>query len=108
MQNFVDKLPEFFRPWGENILLNPFNFQGRTNRKDFWMTVLVVFIISLVTGWIPVIGWLISLAQAVCSISLYVRRLTDIGKPWPFIFMYFIPCAGPFILIYFFCQDSVA
>lgn len=107
MQDFVNKLPDFLKPWGENILLNPFNFSGRTNRKDFWMTILVNFILGLICGIIPFIGWLLSVAISVCSISMMVRRLNDIGKPWPFIFMYFIPCVGAFIMIYFFCQPSI-
>lgn len=108
MQDFVDKLPDFLKPWGNEILLNPFNFEGRTNRKDFWMTVLVNIIVSAILSIIPFVGWILSLILSVCSIALCIRRLNDIGKGWPYIFFAFIPCVGGFILIYFYCQDSVA
>lgn len=115
-RGFVENLPDFFKPWGEEILLRYFDFEGRTDRAAFWKTVLVNVIISMalgIIGRIPLIGLLASLVAVLYSlatlipgIALQVRRLNDIGKSWPFIFLAFIPCVGGIILIVFDCMDS--
>lgn len=115
---FVEKLPDILKPWGEEILLRYVDFQGRTDRKTFWVVMLTNFVISCILGVlsvIPFIGvifsivtWLYSLAVLVPGIAIWVRRLNDIGKSWPFIFLGFIPCVGGIILIVFACLDSAA
>lgn len=57
-----------------------FTADGRINRQNFWIGVLILFAVSIVLGWIPLIGWLISLATIYCSVCLYSKRLHDIGK----------------------------
>ena len=61
---------------------------------------------------IPVLGWIIttvySLAVIVPGVTLIIRRLNDIGKSWPWIFISFVPCVGSLILIVFCCLDSAA
>ena len=115
ISNLVDKLPEFLKPWGEEFLLRYFDVQGRTDRATFWKTILVNFIMSFVIGLfgaIPVLGWIIttvySLAVIVPGVTLIIRRLNDIGKSWPWIFISFVPCVGSLILIVFCCLDSAA
>ncbi len=115
LRGFVDKLPDILKPWGEEMLLRYVDFQGKTDRKTFWIVILTNFVISCVLGVlciIPVLGTIIatlySLAVIVPGIALMVRRLNDIGKSWPWIFLYFVPCVGGIILIVFFCQDSAA
>ena len=34
-RGFVEKMPDFFKPWGEEILLRYFDFEGRTDRGTF-------------------------------------------------------------------------
>ena len=40
MENFVAKLPDFLKPWGDQMLLHYADFQGRTDRKTYWTVVL--------------------------------------------------------------------
>ena len=115
-RGFVEKLPDFFKPWGEEILLRYFDFEGKTERETFWKVVLVQVIISIALGIltkIPVIGILAGiisalygLATLIPGIAMQVRRLNDIGKSWPFIFIACIPCVGEIILIILYLQPS--
>lgn len=111
---FVEKMPDFFKPWGEEMLLGYVDFQGKTDRKRFWTVFLLNLLVSFVLGLIaviPIIGFvagLASIALIVPGLAIYVRRLNDIGKPWPFIFFGLIPCVGSIILIVFACLDSAA
>lgn len=114
---FVDNLPDFFKPWGEEILLRYFDFEGRTDRGTFWKVVLINFIISAIFGAlvkIPILGIFAGIVSAVYSvatlipgIALQVRRLNDVGKSWPYIFFGLIPCVGWIILLIFDLQESV-
>ncbi|MCR5283818.1 MAG: DUF805 domain-containing protein [Lachnospiraceae bacterium] len=110
---FVEKLPDFFKPWGEEILLRYFDFEGRTSRETFWHVFLNDIIIGLVIGalgFIPilgaVLGGLYSLATIIPNIAIIVRRLNDQGKSWPFIFLGLIPCVGWIIILVFMLQPS--
>lgn len=117
-RGFVEKMPDFFKPWGEEILLRYFDFEGRTDRATFWKVILINFIISIFLGIlsrIPVVGIVVaivsglySLAMLIPGIAIQVRRLNDIGKSWPWIFMAFVPCVGTIVLLIFYLQDSAA
>lgn len=48
-----------------------------------------------------------AVASLVPSIPLVVRRLRDIGKSWPWIFIGLIPIIGAIWLIVLFCQPSI-
>ena len=113
LNNMVSKFPDFLKPWGEEFLLRYFDVQGKTDKATFWKTFLVNFILSFVIGIlaaIPVLGWIIStvysLAVIVPGVTLTIRRLNDIGKSWPWIFISFVPCVGGIILLVFCLMDS--
>ena len=84
----------------------------------FWKVILINVLIGIAFGvlaCIPVVGGLVTIISALYSlavlipgIAMQIRRLNDIGKSWPFIFLYFIPCVGSIIMIVFFLQDSAA
>lgn len=67
-----------------------FDFSGRTSRKDFWLTWLLLFLLTIVIGVItavvPVIGivtWIWSLIILIPSLAMGARRLRDAGfSPW--------------------------
>lgn len=117
LRDFVDKLPDFFKPWGEEILLRYFDFEGRTDRKTFWQVFLIDLIIGAILSAltaIPILGaifgivaGLFSLATIIPGIAIQVRRLNDTGKSWPYIFFGLIPCVGWIILLIFDLQESV-
>lgn len=116
LRDLVESMPGIFRVWGEEIILRYFDFEGRTDRATFWKTVLVNIIISIICGALvklPIIGLvaglvvsLYSIATIIPGIAIQVRRLNDIGKSWPYIFLAFVPCVGALILLVFDCMDS--
>lgn len=57
-----------------------FSFQGRLRRSHFWIGFLIIFGASLVLGWIPFLGGLISLALIWPNLAISVKRLHDMGK----------------------------
>lgn len=87
---------------------NSFDYQGRTNRGDYWWFVLANLIVALILLRIsnPLYN-LYSVATLLPGIPLSVRRLRDIGKPWPWLFIGLIPIIGTIWLIVLFCQPSL-
>ena len=56
------------------------DFKGRLRRQHFWISFLILFGASTIAGFIPVIGWVISLALIWPSVAIQVKRLHDMGK----------------------------
>lgn len=55
---------------------------GRISRRQFWLHgVLPIVVCSLVLGWIPILGMLVSLALAWASICICFKRFHDLGYP---------------------------
>jgi uncharacterized membrane protein YhaH (DUF805 family) len=72
------------------------SFEGRLRRSHFWIGFLIIFGISVVLGWIPFLGGLISLALIWPNLAISVKRLHDMGKSgW----LVAIPWAASFILV---------
>ncbi len=103
----------FIQPY-INMWKNFVNFSARTNRNDFWMAILVNFIVGAVLNIIgsvistDILMTIYSLAVMIPAIALYVRRLRDMGKGWTWLFIVFIPLVGFIWLIVLFCKPSVA
>ncbi len=57
-----------------------FSFEGRLRRSHFWIGFLIIFGANVVLGWIPLIGWLISLALIWPNLAISVKRLHDMGR----------------------------
>ncbi len=99
--------------FGEAVKLffvNYVNFTGRASKSEYWWVVLFNFIVVLlnrfVSAYIPPVGAIISIGFMIPSLSLFVRRLHDTGKAWPWMLMGLIPIAGFIILIVYMCADS--
>ena len=100
----------------KRFLRNYANFNGRSNRGDYWWVLLCNFIIGFVLGFLDgvldtsifsTIAGIYTLATLVPGIALVVRRLHDINKSGWHYFMVFIPLAGPIILLVYLLTDSV-
>jgi uncharacterized membrane protein YhaH (DUF805 family) len=108
--------------FGEAIshnLNNITNFSGRAARPEFWWWVLAVwiinFLVSLVTGgyrggsgFLWFIGWVISIILTLVTIAVGCRRLHDTGKSGWWQLLWFVPCVGWIILIFFWAQAGTA
>ena len=82
-----------------------FDFSGRTSRKDFWLTILWLFLIGIligvITALVPVLAivtWIWSLIILIPSLAMGARRLRDAGfSPW--LLLLLITGIGGLILI---------
>ena len=89
-------------------------FKGRSPRKEFWIFFLFNALIGAILGIIDIalnintgnIVLLYTLAIAIPSIAVVVRRLHDTGHSEWWIFFHLIPIIGFIILLIFYIQDS--
>ena len=83
------------------------DFAGKEERKKFWLTVLVNFIISAVLGAVlPAVSGIFGLAILIPSLAMGVRRLRDGGfTPW-LILLALIPFLGWLALLVLCCMPS--
>lgn len=88
------------------------DFNGRARRSEFWFWWLFTFIVGVVLGCIPVIGWIIgwiiSIALIIPSWAVGARRLHDTGRSGWWQLLQLLPFVGIIILIVFWVQDSNA
>lgn len=105
--------------WYLKVLRNYAVFQGRAQRKEYWMfylfNVLIVFVLALFDAMIgtadPTTGWglfsgLYSLAVLVPAIAVSIRRLHDTGRSGWWLLVGFIPVIGFLVLLVFMVLDS--
>ena len=84
-------------------------FDGGARRREYWWFALFVAIIDGVISVILGNGMLagaISLVIGLCSLSVSIRRLHDIGKSGWFLLLDLIPVVGWIILLIWYCKDS--
>lgn len=102
---------------------NYVNFKDRTNRKDFWMAILFIFLITLVINIIfpgttetasgsfsysaSAVASIWSLVTFLPSLAMFVRRLHDINKSGWWVLLELIPIVGIIVLLVFYCSKSV-
>ena len=56
-----------------------FSFEGRTRRSHFWIGWLICLGAGVVAGWIPLIGFALSIALIWPNLAISVKRLHDMG-----------------------------
>jgi uncharacterized membrane protein YhaH (DUF805 family) len=61
----------------KRLFLSP---EGRIGRGEFWIGFLVILGVSVVLGFIPILGQLVSLLLLWPTICIYSKRLHDFGK----------------------------
>ncbi|MFT5724918.1 MAG: uncharacterized membrane protein YhaH (DUF805 family) [Bacteroidia bacterium] len=108
--------------WYLKVLKNYAGFDGRARRKEYWMFVLINFIISIVLYAIMIGGatsgsaalasigsvlyGVYALGVLIPSLAVGVRRLHDIGKSGWMILVGLIPFVGIIWLIVLLATDS--
>ena len=89
------------------------DFQGRSNRGEFWWWVLANLIIGIVLSIIDtavfgpnatILAGLWALATVVPNIALGIRRMHDIDRTGWWVLLGLIPVVGFLVLIYFYVQ----
>tara|TARA_R110001583_G_scaffold5249_6_gene28656 strand:- start:230 stop:571 length:342 start_codon:yes stop_codon:yes gene_type:complete len=101
----MEYFTEAFRKYAE--------FSGRASRKEYWMFILVYFLIYIAIAVVDyVLGtvWLASLFSLVVllpSISITARRLHDTGRSGWWQLIYIVPLIGIIVMLVFLCQESV-
>ncbi len=95
-----------FLNWFLNPVLNQYaDFGGRTSRKEFWMFVLVYFLLAIAVMFVgmlirlPQLYMLLSFAVLVPNIAITARRLHDINMSGWWQLIGLIPFVGSIILI---------
>ena len=92
------------------------DFKGSVARKTFWICFLYYFLIMSIIGGIsvivPMVGnilyWVVSLGLFIPFLGLYVRRLKDIGKKWPWMFIILTPLLTLFLAPVFRLFDPIS
>lgn len=56
-----------------------FSFEGRLRRSHFWIGWLICLGVGVVAGWIPLIGFVISIGLIWPNLAITVKRLHDMG-----------------------------
>lgn len=81
---------------------NYINFEGKATQKEFWYFYLVNFLIGIlfailifgVSSYFTALDWLYAAVALIPNISLFVRRLHDIGKSGWYWLLLLIPVAN--------------
>lgn len=88
------------------VLEKYMDFNGRARRSEYWWFCLASFLVSIVIGSIPYVGFIAGLALLLPGLAVDVRRLHDVGKSGWYILFALIPLVGALYLLYLLIQDS--
>lgn len=76
-----------------HVLFSP---NGRIGQQEYWIGVLILIAANIVASFIPILGFIISLALIWVGIAVYGKRLHDAGKTaW----LHAVPWAVSFVLV---------
>lgn len=104
--------------WYLEVLRKYAVFSGRARRMEYWMFVLVNFLIGVALGLIEgllgiapdtdesVLGLIYSLAVAIPTLAVGVRRLHDTGRSGWWLLIAFVPLIGALVLLVFFAIEG--
>jgi uncharacterized membrane protein YhaH (DUF805 family) len=105
--------------WVMKALKQYADFNGRSQRTEYWLFVLFVLVVSFVLSLIDkmigtysdsgigLLSGIFSLAVLLPGIAVGVRRLHDTGRSGWWLLIALVPLIGEIVLIVFMVQDSV-
>ena len=93
-QNFdFNEVVEHFK---KVVTTQYFCFEGRMNKREYWMYMIP----ALILGFVPVVGQLIALALLLPNLGATARRLHDLGKTgWLQLIDLVCPPIGPIVVL---------
>ena len=56
------------------------DFSGRASRSEYWWFFLFTFLLRVLIGWIPGVGFILTLVLLLPTLAVTVRRLHDINR----------------------------
>ena len=87
-----------------------FTIDGRASRSEYWFFALFVLIAEMILGFFlkdsSIVAQIIITIFKICTFSVSLRRLHDIGKSGIWWLLGFVPAVGSIILLVFYCLDS--
>jgi uncharacterized membrane protein YhaH (DUF805 family) len=99
--------------WYLKVLQDYAVFEGRAQRQEYWMfiliNILVVIALGIIEGLIGLSGvvtTLYSLAVFIPSLAVSVRRLHDTERTGWWLLIGILPLLGPLVLLIFYCIDG--
>lgn len=94
--------------WYMEVMRKYAEFSGRATRQEYWMFVLINFLIAFAIGFVEglagstgVLSLLYALAVFIPSLAVLVRRLHDSGKSGWWVLIAFVPLLGAVVLLIF-------
>ncbi len=91
---------------------NCLDFSSKTDRRTYWTTAVICYVVAIIIAGLAsgmdllTIGYIYDVIVLLPSAAITVRRLHDIGKAWPWIFIVFVPVIGWIWLIVLLCRKS--
>lgn len=89
----------------EKFLYNIGNYSGRARRSEFWWVYLAGLLAYIVLHFIMPNG-LLSIVRLGLMLSLYVRRMHDIGRDWKTLLWMLLPGIGDIIVLILCAKDG--
>jgi uncharacterized membrane protein YhaH (DUF805 family) len=75
-------------------------FEGRLDNMNYFYGALISIVLGYVLMWIPLLGWLLSLALAIVGFAMTARRFRDIGVTGWASLLLFVPLANILAIVY--------
>lgn len=101
-----------------NAIKKAFDFKGRSRRKEYFMFMLIAFVMMAgmviidaimalqIIGELGLLTALFSLFLIAPTLSVTVRRLHDTGRSGRWVLLYLVPVAGWLALVFFALIDG--
>lgn len=88
------------------------DFSGRARRKEYWMYILIYFVLCIIVSALDAflgmgfLSLIFSIALLIPSLSIATRRLHDTGRSGWWQLIALLPLIGFIVLLVFLLQDS--
>ena len=100
----MDEIIDLYKKYLEKY----FDFEGRANVKEYWIPVLINFVITIILiNTISILGRIFGLLTFIPSTAISIRRLHDTNRSGWWLLIGLIPFVGAIVLIIFALQASV-